>query len=196
MGIGFSFSPDVSPATQARRREFLPLKKSFVQERAVQASVLSPAKLYVVFMRRLHFLRGIGNQTASGQSAKCRKSRVSLESDRKAKEWIETFPHAKRSLFILAKFAIVIFFLWTLQVQNSCLFSAGGMLGPLCVFLNCGDCMLSTRKVHVNLYKTCLDSYESVDNSYESCLTWPWISSICTNSVAPSLFTWWAILPI
>lgn len=86
MGIGFSFSPDVSPATQARRREFLPLKKSFVQERAVQASVLSLAKLYVVFTRRLHFLKGIGNQTASGQTAKCRKSRVSLESDRKTKE--------------------------------------------------------------------------------------------------------------
>lgn len=86
MGIGFSFSPDVSPATQARRREFLPLKKSFVQERAVQASVLSPAILYLVFMRRLDFLRGIGNQTASGQSAKCSKSRVSLEFDMKAKE--------------------------------------------------------------------------------------------------------------
>lgn len=135
MAIGFSFSPDVSPATQARRREFLPLKKSFVQERAVQASVLSPAKFYVVFTRRLHFLRGSGNQTASGKSAKCSKSRVSLESDGKAKEWTEIFSNAKRSLFILAKFAVVIFFLWILQVQNSCLFSAGWMLGPVCVFV-------------------------------------------------------------
>lgn len=58
MGIGFSFCPDVSPATQARRREFLPLKKSFVWERAVQASVLSPAILYVVFMEKTSLSEG------------------------------------------------------------------------------------------------------------------------------------------
>lgn len=41
----------------------------------------------------------------------------------------------------------------------------------LCFLLNCGDCILSTRKAHVNLYKTCPDACGSVDHFYDSCLT-------------------------
>lgn len=51
--------------------------------------------------------------------------------------------------------------------------SAGWLHGLFMFFLKHVDCILNTRKLHINLYKSCLDPWRSVDNS-KNYLAGPW----------------------
>lgn len=58
------------------------------------------------------------------------------------------------------------------------MFAAERILSPAVFLLNCVDCILNTRKLNIDLYKTCLCSCGSVDHSHENYLTRPWLATI------------------